>query len=311
MRARWSPGQLTGAIVWATASVIGFASVASTAAASPEPAVHVDTEYAAIGQLIHITGSGWSPVGQTVEIEICGQNARDLSSDCDQGNQYTAAIRTGGVFYGALTVRLPPSPCPCVVTVADQGSFSGVRVPIIIFGAPTAVIPTQSPRAPVALHASLVTPRSASAWFGGPKAVTLILRVTNLTSIAYGSPTLTVNVGRGPNPSGFVLGKQLDPLGARGTRVLRIPVTIPAFTFGRYTLRAQVMTPTGPVAIVVGTSSYPWGLFAVGAIMLSAAALILWRRVRRRKGQQPRSDPGDGQAGLETIVSRPQEVART
>lgn len=311
MNARRSIRRLLGVIVWAAAGLMGSVFGASTAAASTAPIVHVDTQYAVIGQLIHITGSGWSPVGQTVEIEICGQNARDLSSDCDQSNQYMAAIRTGGIFYGALTVRLPPSPCPCVVMVADQGSFSGVQTPITIFGAPTAVVQPQSPRAPVALHASLVTPESTSAWFGGPKAVTLILRVKNLSSMAYGSPTLTVNVGKGSNPDGFVLGRQLAPLGAGGTRVLRIPVTIPAFTFGRYTVRAQVMTPTGSVATAVGTSSYPWGLFVVGAIILIAAGLILWRRVRRREGPQPPPGPGNAQADLETVPSMPQEVART
>jgi hypothetical protein len=299
-----------GVIVWFIAGLVGSAFGASTAAASTEPTVHVDTGYAVIGQLIHITGSGWSPVGQTVEIEICGQYARDLSSDCDQGNQYTAAIRTGGIFYGALTVRLPPSPCPCVVMVADQGSFSGVQTPITIFGAPTAVIQPPSPQATVSLYASLVTPESASAWFGGPKAVTLILRVKNLSSMAYGSPTLTVNVGRGSNPNGFVLGRQLAPLGAGGTRVLRIPVTIPALTFGRYTVRAQVTTPTGSVATVVETSSYPWGLFVAGAIILIAAGLILWRRRRHREGPEPPQAPGETQTDLETVQLKPQEVAR-
>jgi hypothetical protein len=290
---------------------LGIGSVAGTAsAASPKPSVQVDTGYAVIGQLIHVTGSGWSPVGETVEMEICGQNARDLSSDCDQGNQYTAAIRTGGIFYGALTVRLPPSPCPCVVMVASQGSFSGRKVPITIFGAPTAAIPPQSPRASVALNASLVTPKSASALFGGPKSVTLILRVTNLSSMAYESPTLTVNVGKGPHPSGFVLGRQLDTLGARTTRVLDIPVTIPAFTFGQYTVRAQVMTPTGPFATTVGTSSYPWGLFVAGAVVLFVVALALWRRVRRREDPQPPPAFGDGERGLQPVVSTPQEVAR-
>jgi hypothetical protein len=128
--------------------------------------------------------------------------------------------------------------------------------------------------------------------------------------MAYGSPELTVNVGKGSNPNGFVLGRQLAPLGAGGTRVLRIPVTIPAFTFGRYTVRAQVMTPTGSVATVAGTSSYPWGLFVVGAIIL-IAGLILWRHIRRRDGPQPTPDNGDDHAGFETVLSEPQEVART
>jgi hypothetical protein len=300
-----------GAIAWTMACLVGSLPLEATANASPAQVVHVSTQYAAIGQLIHVTGSGWSPVGQTVQIELCGQNARNLSSDCAQDNQYTAAIRAGGIFYGALTVRLPPSPCPCVVLVSSQSGFTAVRAPITIFSAPTSTIPPQTAHPPVALSATILTPVSVSGWFGGPKAVTLVLRVTNTSSIAYGSPTLTVNVGRGANPNGFVVGRPLAPLAVGATHVLRIPVTLPAFTYGHYSVRARVITGNGTVSMVVATSTYPWGLFVVGIIVLLAAGLLLWRHMRRRRdGRLPRSGPSEGPCRSEP-VPKPLEAART
>jgi hypothetical protein len=306
MKARWSTTALLGATVWATASLVGGVFGAGPAGADTAPVVHVSSTSVAMGQLLPVTGAGWSPIGQTVQIEICGQNARDLSNDCDQANQYTAAIRAGGIFYGALTVHIPPAPCPCVVVVSDQSGLSAANVPITILGAPiVAVPPPVTPAAPVALSAKVQTPVSVSGWFGGPKSVTLVLRVTNLSHIMYESPALTVNVGKGRNPTGFVEGITMAPLAAGATQVLRIPVTLPPFTAGHYTVRAQVITGQGQVSTVVGTTTYPWGLLAV-AVVLLVVFLIWWTR-RHRRG---RRQPTDGQdvATEETAIDLTQPL---
>jgi hypothetical protein len=292
MKARRSAPALFGGIVWVTASLVGCVSVANTAAADPGPVVHVSTQLANVGQMVQITGSGWSPEGQMVQMELCGQNALDLSNDCDQANQYSAAIRAGGVFYGALTVHLPPVPCPCVVEVSALGGLSGVNAPITIVGAPTAAVPPPAaPVAPVELSAKLQTPVSVSAWFGGPKRVTLVLRVTNLSHIEYESPALSVNVGKGPNPSDLVVGETMAPLAAGATRVLRIPVTIPAFTAGHYSVRAQVITGQGQVATVAKTSSYPWALIAIAIVIALVILQFILIKLRNRvRGRLDRDD---------------------
>jgi hypothetical protein len=118
---------------------------------------------------------------------------------------------------------------------------------------------------------------------------------------------LTVNVGRGSNPSGFVLGKPLWPLGVGVTHVLRVPVTIPALTFGDYSVRAQVITDNGNVAVVVGATSYPWGLFVIGMIFLIVVSLLIWARHRRRSSSSssssndlPAADSDHGGTATET-----------
>ena len=288
MKAWLSTRSIFVTLILVTASLMGCVQLTTAAAASASATVHVSVKTASVGDLVLVTGSGWSPVGDTVQIELCGQDALNLSDDCGLADQYTAAIRPGGVFYGALTVHLPPTPCPCVVLVRNQFGSSGLRVPITIVGAPTAPISTRGAAPePVAVSGKVLTSLSAGSWFGGPRQVTLLLRIRNRSTADFQSPALSVTVGRGSHPDGFVVAKQLGPLAAGSSQELRIPVTLPAFTFGTYSVRAQVITGQGQVATVVSTSSYPWALFLAGALVLQALLLLLRNRVRRRLGRAP------------------------
>ncbi|MHB1519247.1 MAG: hypothetical protein ACYCVN_13125 [Acidimicrobiales bacterium] len=289
----------TGALVVlaglvATAASIGLiAAPAGAAGAAVPPQVHTSTQYATVGQLVQVTGTGWSPVGQTVEIQICGQNALDLSNDCSQSNQYTAAIRAGGVFYGSLDVQIPPVPCPCVFLVTAPGVVNGVTVPLTILGAPI-VAPPPQPKAtnPVAVVAQLNQPLSVSGWFGGPKVVTLVLSVSNTSTIAFTTATLSVTVGHGANPTGYVVGQQLAPLAVGATQVLRIPVTIPIFAYGHYTVRAQVTTGQGTVTAATTITTYPWG-WPVAVLVVLILMLLLVRHRHRRAEKRARAvQPG-------------------
>ena len=291
MKAGRSPRLLFATVIWTVASLVGCVCLTAAAAASSTATVNVSTKTARVGELVQVTGTGWAPVGETVQISVCGQDALNLSEDCDQASEYTAAIRAGGIFYGAVVVHLPPAPCPCVVLVRNQGSFSGVRERITILGARTVPIPAHAaPSDPVALSTKVLTPMSVGSWFGGPKTVTLMLWVRNRSGLDFESPALSVTVGRGSHPSGFVVAKQMAPLHAGATQVLRIPVTLPAFTFGSYSVQAQVITGQGQVATVAGTSSYPWALFLAGALVLQALLILVRNRVRRRLGRAP--EPG-------------------
>jgi hypothetical protein len=79
-------------------------------------------------------------------------------------------------------------------------------------------------------------------------------------------------------------------VGAR--RTLKIPLTIPAFTYGHYTVVAQVATEDGNTSATVQTSSWPWALLVIGVeVVLLVVTAILRRRRRRRvvSGQIPAS----------------------
>jgi len=272
-----------GGVLSAVAVALSSVVLGAAPAGAAGPEITTTTQYAAIGERVGITGTGWSPVGQTVQIQLCGRNAIDLSNDCDQTNQYTAAIRAGGVFYGSLVVKAPPTPCPCVVMVTTAGSFAGVKAPLTIVGAPSAPLPPATPPGPpVRLVQTVDAPVSVSSWFGGPKDVTLVLTVKNTSGVPLNAPALSVSVGRGSAPTGFVVGRPLAPLPVEAVRTLRIPVRIPPFTYGDYTIRSSVATGQGTVAANTPTSSYPWGLLAV--VVLLVALVLLWvvRRLRRR-----------------------------
>ena len=292
MKRRSSVRLWFGVPIWIAVSLIGCVGAAGATAASSAPAVQVDVKTAKVGELVHVTGTGWAPVGQTVQIELCGQDALNVSTDCDQADQYDAAIRAGGVFYGAVLTHIPPSPCPCVVLVANQGAFSGVRVPITIVGAASSPIPQQATSStPVVLSAKVLTHVSVGAWFGAPRAVTLLLNIKNRSTNTYESPALSVNVGRGKHPGDFVVARPLAPLAAGATQTLRIPVTLPAFTFGNYSVRAQVITGEEQVATVARTSSYPWALFLIAALAVQGVLLALRNRARRRLGRAADAEP--------------------
>ncbi len=302
MTARRVARVATGALVVlaglvASAASIGLLAAPAGAAGAGislqvvSPQVHTSTQYATVGELVQVTGTGWSPVGQTVEIQICGQNALDLSNDCSQSNQYTAAIRAGGIFYGSLDVQLPPVPCPCVFLVTAPGVVNGVTVPLTILGAPI-VAPPPQPKAtnPVAVLAQLNQPLSVSGWFGGPKVVNLVLSVSNTSTIAFTTATLSVTVGHGANPTGYVVGQQLAPLAVGATQVLRIPVTIPAFAYGHYTVRARVTTGQGTVTAATTTTTYPWG-WPVAVLVILVLILLLVRHRHRRAEKRARAVP--------------------
>jgi hypothetical protein len=80
------------------------------------------------------------------------------------------------------------------------------------------------------------------------------------------------------------------------SRIVELPITIPAVTFGHYTVRVQVATGSGNVVTSAQTTSWPWGLLVlliivVDLILFALAAMV--RRARRRRGAtlQPSDDP--------------------
>ena len=133
-----------------------------------------------------------------------------------------------------------------VCSTSKVRAVSLSRFPCRSWARPVAPIPpTIGPAAAPTLQASLSTPTSVSSWFGGAKHVTLVLRVTNVSGFVLPKAVVTVNVGRGANPTNFAAGTSLSGLPVGATRVVHIPLSIPAVTYGRYTIRASVATVAG------------------------------------------------------------------
>jgi hypothetical protein len=265
---------------WASPGVSG----ADLAASGIASAV-AGNQTASPGQFVNISGTGWTPVGGVATMQICGQNARNLTADCDETNTYSAAIRAGGAFSGALTVRMPKSPCPCVFFVTST-SGQNVKIPLQIVGAPFALIPQASGGASPKVTATLSTPQSVSSWFGGPKSVTVAVRLTNRSSTPLLSPVVSVHVGRGTHPTWLAAGLTIRTVPAGASRTVTIPFSIPAITFGHYTVRVDADTNAESVSASAQTTSWPWGLLIVLLVVLELiflAVTAMIRRARRRR----------------------------
>ncbi len=274
----------------ALVAVLGVGlSAAPAGAATQSPQATLSTTVAPVGQLVHITGTGWSPVGSTVQILICGDDALLLSASCDQTNTYQAAIRTGGIIYAGLRVRLPPVPCPCVVWITATQGVGGLKLPIQIPGAPTAPL-HGFPSPSVTVRSRLVTHHSLAVWFGAPEHMTLVVVVHNTSSSSYSNPTISVTVGHGRDPTGFGTGRSLPALPEGAVRTYRLPVTIPAVTYGDYTVRAVLATGVQDVVTTSSTTTYPWGLLVIPVVLVALLAwffVLVWRWWTERKEGPP------------------------
>jgi hypothetical protein len=289
-------GGLTGPSI--TGSVV-------PAGAATSPTASASTEVASPGQLVHITGAGWEPIGGVVTVQICGQDAQNLSNDCDETNTYSAAIRSAGIFYAALFVRIPPTPCPCVFYVTSHSGQS-TTVPVQIVGAQVVPIaPTAAPKEPVILSATLQTPLSVSSWVGGPKRDTLDLRITNVSGSDLPAVVVSVLVGRGEHPTALVGGGTQPLLPAGSRRLVQIPFTIPAITYGHYTVVVKVATSEGNVDTSLQTSSWPWVWFVLIVEIFLISLVMIVRR--RRQASQPSPEGGPPTSGSPLVPSESDE----
>ena len=58
-------------------------------AAAAGPSAIATSPVTSSGQLERVSGSGWDDVGGVVTVQICGQDAVNLTSDCDEANTMT------------------------------------------------------------------------------------------------------------------------------------------------------------------------------------------------------------------------------
>lgn len=142
---------------------------------------------------------------------------------------------------------------------------------------------------------ALVGGWSWPALFGGPARRTLVVTVRNDGAVAVDEPALSVTMGRGERPTGYVAAPPVGTIGPARQHTIRLPVTIPAPAAGRYTLRGELDGPLiQPVAFGATMTSYPWGLLLAGAVLVGG--LIVRELRARRPGAHPRGEPAPGRS---------------
>lgn len=280
------------------------------AAVAPQPTVHADVSAVALGGAIHVTGSGWDPSHGIVEIEICGNLALNGSVDCDVANTLETAIKSDGTFVTAINATAPPSPCPCVLRAGYQADPGKTTTPITIEGVgqrPPQAFPQVSRQVAIS-NVAIVGGGPWWSWFGGAPHRRVVYTVTNTGNSVINNPAVTVNFGRGEQPSALVNPPAISTLGIGQSVTDSAPLPFGALSLGSYTVTITV-DPTGVVGTGQATTAVvPWGLIFILALGLAVVLVQLRMRLQRRheRGSSLRPIPVAADlAGVSTVAEPP------
>jgi hypothetical protein len=236
---------------------------------------------AAVGQTVQVVATGLSPQGG-YDLEVCGQNAVDGSSDCAVAGTVTTTAGADGALNMPLQVAVPPTQCPCVIAAFPTTSnASPVTAPISIEGVGTStatIPPPQTPRPNIVVVDAKMGSLPFGAWFGLPSTQTLVLTLRNTGTEPAGSLHFFATLGSTP-----VVSRQLLGPGIGQEETYTVPVSFPALSVGNLSLSANVDRGNGQLnTFKVPSPHWPWGLFIVAFFIVQAILLTIRNRMRRR-----------------------------
>ncbi|MEV4626555.1 hypothetical protein AB0J90_09750 [Micromonospora sp. NPDC049523] len=247
-------------------------------AARAEPSIVLDRAEVAVGDQLAVRLAGW-PAGN-VQVELCGNEAQRGSIDCAVGGAASAAVLPDGSGAVALTVPAPPGACPCVIRVRPVAGGETRTAPVAVKGVPVRTAPPAAP-VPTELAASGVRIVGAgSPWaalFAGPAHRTVKVTLRNPGQAPVLSPRLALTSGRPGRTTVIVAAPPVGLLAPGQERTFDLPVTFGAPTWGRYTVRGELLGADQPEVFYAHTHSYPWGLILLPVLAL-AYATVRWSR---------------------------------
>jgi hypothetical protein len=269
--------------VLAFAAAVAMASwLAPAAGAAGPPKLVVQPPIQRPGSSATVIGQGFPP-SSAVQVQICGNDDLDGSTDCAVGEALEVVATGQGQFEATLVVAIPPKPCPCVAAALDFSLSTTPETPISVLGAPIAA-PTPTTLAKLQLvHASVEGNGPWSSWFGAEAERTLVLTVHNPNPVPYINPPLVLSLGgptdlREDQATAHILGS----ISADGNRTFRIPLTFPAFSIGDQ----HVVGVIGSVGLsrrfTVASGVFPWGLLIALLVLLELALFGITKLFRER-----------------------------
>ena len=135
------------------------------AQASGLPQLELSTSVLTPGETLSITGTDW-PAHKLLQAAVCGGGPIAVSSECDLTDAVQFGSADNGVVNAALTVTVPPVPCPCVILVTQVNPSAAESLPVTIEGAPIGSFPTSM--VPRARPSECLTSRSCARARGNP-----------------------------------------------------------------------------------------------------------------------------------------------
>jgi hypothetical protein len=239
------------------------------------------------GATFKLVGNGW-PADTLIELEVCGNEARSGSSDCAVETAQIVASDALGSFRARVSVVIPPTACPCVLRAVSQADGSVATAPAEIPGAPVKALDDSDVVKPAVrsleVHdVSLIGSDDWQVWLGGHPRRTLEFTVINTGDVALTDATVSLSIGSSDDPTGFVAPVELGRLDVMQKRTYRIPVSFDALAFGRQFVKGSFTGTTEPTTFSAATSSYPWLLIAIPAVLLVQTTLVVSRNLARRR----------------------------
>ena len=296
---------LAAAAFWAAGGLFG----GGPATAQPAPTLAVEASATTVGAPVVVRGEGW-PAARLAQVQVCGNQARRGSPDCDQGRAVTVPVEGDGSFATVLTLAVPPVACPCVVRATSAGGPQAVVVPISLDGTSPAarvVDPADGPDRRLEItRAELAGGGPWTAWFGAPPRRTVTFTVRNVGNVVVTDPAFTMAVGRGEHPSGLVDVPRLGSLAPGEERAFVVAVDFGPAAFGAYTVRGDVTGLDQPAGFRVRGSVHPWlGVVSVAAV--AQLVLLGWRN--RLRSRLVPTDDGRVKVEVEVEVEAPAVAA--
>lgn len=261
-------------------AVLGLAALVPGPAAAEraEPTVGLSPSVAAVGDAVTVSLQGW-PTGPTL-VELCGNEARRGSVDCDVVGAGATTVAADGHGRIQLVLGTPPAPCPCVVRVSSRVEALARTAPIDVPGLPAGAAGIEVPATGAPVRAveveelRVVDDAEPAALFGAAATRRLELRIRNTGDVAV-TPRLSVSVGDGDAPRAVEV-PAVPEIPPGEAAAVRATFHLPALTFGRETVTGRIDGVDQPVRFVTSTATTPWGLLIAGAL---AAYLLLLRLV--------------------------------
>jgi hypothetical protein len=279
---------LSGVVVLVLVSMVQSSPASAGTDAPQQPTVEVvenaDSETLTYG----IAGSGWRPA-TLVQLELCGNDARNGSVDCALGTAQIVAADAQGQVRGRLSTSPPPSLCPCVVRAVSLGSDETATTPVRVPGVaemPPGAAGVEPPPAVTELTVGsrLVADGSPwGPWVGTAPKRTLVVMVANTGNVPVDDAVLSITVGRSKPPTGFTEPVALGAIDVGEVREVEVPVELPTLTWGGYQVHGEISGTDEPVEFAESTSSYPWLLIVLGIFGIAHLALVLLRREIRKR----------------------------
>ncbi|RIV39115.1 hypothetical protein [Micromonospora radicis] len=262
-----------------TYAVALVAGLALTGAPAPDPRVGLDRSEAKPGERVLVRLTGW-PAG-TVVIELCDAGTPPRCAVDTSAQIHLPGTGSGGA---PLTVAAPPGGCPCRVRVTTLDTRLSAGAALVVTGARPTAVGAAAPTAirPVVIaDAQLERDDGWAAYFGLASRRTLVLRLRN-EQAAPAPVSWSFSVGRGPEPTGFVVPPVPPDLGAGEEREVRIPVALPAPALGAYQIHGEIVTAGTSSRVTASTEHQPWGLAGLLGLVAAVLAATEVRRHRAR-----------------------------